>query len=336
MTSPAFDFSSAEPAPSPLGAAMPCNIEAEQALLGTLLYDNAAYERLIDKLQARHFYEPFHQRLFAIMEEHIRRGQLAEPILLADRFKQDAAFEELGGLRYLADLVDRAPPSANAPDYARTIYDLALRRDLIRIGGDISTIATTDAERPARDQIEIAEQQLFSLAETGGASQGFVNFADALHGAVEMAAEAFQRDGGLAGISTGLIDLDRQLGGLHPSDLLILAGRPSMGKSALAANIAFSVARNYAWGAAAGRIEEDGVRRRRRLLLPGNVGRAAGHGVFWLKSRAWRPTSCARARSTRASSAGCATPPWKSRRAPSSSTTPAASPSPSWWPAAAA
>jgi len=247
MTSPAFDFSSAEPAASPLGAAMPCNIEAEQALLGTLLYDNSAYERLIDKLQARHFYEPFHQRLFAIMEEHIRRGQLAEPILLADRFKQDAAFEELGGLRYLADLVDRAPPSANAPDYARTIYDLALRRDLIRIGGDISTIATNDAERPARDQIEIAEQQLFSLAETGGASQGFVNFADALHGAVEMAAEAFQRDGGLAGISTGLIDLDRQLGGLHPSDLLILAGRPSMGKSALAANIAFSVARNYAW-----------------------------------------------------------------------------------------
>ena len=172
MTSPAFDFSSAEPAASPLGAAMPCNIEAEQALLGTLLYDNSAYERLIDKLQARHFYEPFHQRLFAIMEEHIRRGQLAEPILLADRFKQDAAFEELGGLRYLADLVDRAPPSANAPDYARTIYDLALRRDLIRIGGDISTIATNDAERPARDQIEIAEQQLFSLAETGGASQG--------------------------------------------------------------------------------------------------------------------------------------------------------------------
>jgi replicative DNA helicase len=246
MTSPAFDFTAAEPAASPL-ATMPCNLEAEQALLGVLLYDNAAYERLTDRLQARHFYEPFHQRLFAVMEEHIRRGQLAEPILLADRFKRDVAFEELGGLRYLADMVDRAPPSANAADYARTIYDLALRRDLIRIGGEITSEAATDAERPARDQIEKAEQQLFSLAETGGTSQGFVSFADALHGAVEMAAEAFQRDGNLAGTSTGLIDLDRQLGGLHPSDLLILAGRPSMGKSALAANIAFSVARNYAW-----------------------------------------------------------------------------------------
>jgi replicative DNA helicase len=256
MTSPAFDFSAAEPAASPLAASMPCNIEAEQALLGTLLYDNAAYERLIDKLQPRHFYEPFHQRLFSIMEEHIRRGQLAEPILLADRFKRDAAFEELGGLRYLADLVDRAPPSANAQDYARTIYDLALRRDLIRIGGEISVSATADADSPALDQIEAAEQQLYTLAETGGVSSGFVPFADALHGAVEMAAEAYSRDGSLAGLSTGLIDLDRQLGGLHPSDLLILAGRPSMGKSALAANIAFSVARNYAYD-----IQPDGSKK---------------------------------------------------------------------------
>jgi replicative DNA helicase len=247
MTSPAFDFSAAGPAASPIGQTMPCNIEAEQALLGCLLYDNAAYERLTDRLQARHFYEPFHQRLFAVMEEHIRRGQLAEPILLADRFRRDAAFEELGGLRYLADLVDRAPPAANAPDYARTIYDLALRRDLIRIGGEITAGATADPDLSARDQIEQAEQQLFTLAETGGPTQGFVTFADALHGAVEMAAEAFQRDGGLAGLSTGLIDLDRQLGGLHPSDLVILAGRPSMGKSALATNIAFSAAKAYAW-----------------------------------------------------------------------------------------
>jgi replicative DNA helicase len=247
MTSPAFDFAAHEPAPSPLGHTMPCNIEAEQALLGTLLYDNAAYERLTDRLQARHFYEPFHQRLFAIVEEHVRRGQLAEPILLADRFRRDAAFEELGGLRYLADLVDRAPPAANASDYARTIYDLALRRDLIRIGGEITTDASAEADVTARDQIEKAEQQLYALAETGGVTQGFIPFAEALHGAVEMAAEAFQRDGGLAGVSTGLIDLDRQLGGLHPSDLLIIAGRPSMGKSALATNIAFSVAKNYAW-----------------------------------------------------------------------------------------
>ena len=232
---------------APLSVA-PSNIEAEQALLGALLYDNAAYERLSDRLQGRHFYEPFHQRLFAALEIHIRKGQLAEPILLADEFKRDPAFEELGGLRYLADLVDRAPPAANAPDYARAIYDLALRRDLIRIGGEITVEAQAhDADVSARDQIETAEQKLYTLAESGTSSTGFVAFADALTGAVQMAAEAYSRDGGLAGLSTGLSDLDKQLGGLHPSDLLILAGRPSMGKTALATNIAFHVARNYAW-----------------------------------------------------------------------------------------
>jgi len=232
----------------PAVTALPSNIEAEQALLGSLLYDNGAYERILDKLQSGHFYEPFHQRLFAAVETHIRKGQLAEPILLADEFKRDPAFEELGGLRYLADLVDRAPPAANAPDYARVIYDLALRRELIRIGGEISTEAQTgDPDRTARDQIEQAEQQLYTLAESGSASTGFIGFADALRGAVEMAAEAYSRDGGLAGLSTGLVDLDQKLGGLHPSDLVILAGRPSMGKTALATNIAFNVARHYAW-----------------------------------------------------------------------------------------
>src|SRR5689334_241111 len=226
----------------------PANVEAEQALLGALLYDNAAFERLGDNLQSRHFYEPFHQRLFASIEINVRKGQLAEPILLAEQFARDPAFEELGGVRYLADLVDRAPPAANAPDYARAVYDLALRRDLIRIGGDIAAMAQKgDVELSARDQIEQAEQKLFSLAETGGVSQGFVTFADALHGAVAMAAEAHSREGGLAGLSTGLIDLDQKIGGLHPSDLMILAARPSMGKTSLACNIAFDVARHYAW-----------------------------------------------------------------------------------------
>ena len=229
-------------------AQTPHNLEAEQALLGALLFDNAAYERLSDNISATHFYEPFHSRLFAAIEDHIRKGQLAEPIILLERFKRDAAFEELGGVRYLADLVDRAPPAANAPEYARVIYDLALRRELIRIGGEISTNANHgDPARTARDQLESAEQQLYSLAESGTTSTGFMPFADALRGAVEMAAEAFSRDGGLAGVSTGLADLDQKLGGLHPSDLLILAARPSMGKTALAVNIAFSVAKSYAW-----------------------------------------------------------------------------------------
>src|SRR5580698_1773773 len=174
------------PTDEPL-AQTPHNLEAEQALLGALLFDNAAFERLGDQLQARHFYEPLHARLYAAVEEHIRKGQLAEPIMLIDRFKDDPAFEELGGLRYLADLVDRAPPAANAADYGRVVYDLALKRDLIRIGGEIAVTATRgDAELSARDQIEAAEQQLYDLAETGGVSDGLVALSSAVHGAVEM------------------------------------------------------------------------------------------------------------------------------------------------------
>ncbi len=248
--------------PEPTINVAPHNMEAEQALLGILLYDNAAYERLTDSLQARCFYEPFHQRLFQSIETHVRKGQLAEPILLADEFKADAAFEELGGLRYLADLVDRAPPAANAGDYARVIFDLSLRRELIRIGGDIATAAqgtgeTKDGEKKsARDQIEAAEQQLYSLAESGTASSGFVSFGDALRGAVEMTAEAYSREGGMSGISTDLIDLDQKIGGLHPSDLIVLAGRPSMGKTALATNIAFNIAKKYAY-----EIQPDGTKK---------------------------------------------------------------------------
>jgi replicative DNA helicase len=240
---PALELRPSDPVP----AHTPSNIEAEQALLGAILFDNSAYERVGDNLKAQHFYEPFHQRLFSAMEEHIRKGQLAEPIVLMERFRRDPAFEELGGLRYLADLVDRAPPAANAREYGRVIHDLALRRDLIRIGGDIGVQAAADAERSAREQIEAAEQQLYTLAENGTASTGFMALSDALRGAVDMAAEAYSRDGGLAGLSTGLIDLDKMLGGLHPSDLIILAARPSMGKSSLALNIAFDVARHYAW-----------------------------------------------------------------------------------------
>ncbi|MHB8530404.1 MAG: replicative DNA helicase [Caulobacteraceae bacterium] len=226
----------------------PANIEAEQALLGVLLYDNGAYENLTDHLQAGHFFEPFHGRLYAAIEAHIRRGQLAEPILLAEQFQTDTAFVEMGALRYLADLVDRAPPAAGARDYARVIRDLSLRRDLIRIGGEIAAAAQAgDPELSAREQIESAEQRLYTLAETGAGSSGLVAFSDALAGAVEMAGEAYSRDGGLSGLSSGLVDMDHKLGGLHASDLIILAGRPSMGKSSLATNIAFNIARRYAF-----------------------------------------------------------------------------------------
>jgi replicative DNA helicase len=243
---PALDLRPSSADASPAHA--PANVEAEQALLGALLYDNGAYEHLNDSLQAQHFFEPFHGRLFTAIESHIRRGQLADPTLLAEQFQRDAAFQELGGVRYLADLVDRAPPGARARDYGRAIYDLALRRELIRIGGDIATTAHVgDPELTARDQIEAAEQQLYTLAETGQASSGLVGFSQAVVQAVDYAAEAYNRDGHMAGTSTGISDLDQMLGGLHPSDLVILAARPSMGKSSLAANIAFNVARDYAW-----------------------------------------------------------------------------------------
>jgi len=226
----------------------PANLDAEQALLGILLYDNAALERIGDSLKAVHFFEPFHSRLYDVIEGHVRRGQLAEPILMAEQFSRDPAFNELGGVSYLADLVDRAPSSANAPDYARVIFDLARRRELIRIGGDLIDSATRPRdEETSQDMLEGAEQALYSLAETGTASQGFQASDDYLAGAINMAAAAFSRDGGLSGLSTGLADLDSKLGGLHPSDLLILAARPSMGKSALAVNIALHVARRYAF-----------------------------------------------------------------------------------------
>ena len=246
--------------PSPITpeiAHAPANIEAEQALLGILLYDNSAYERLSDQLQGGDFFEPFHGRLFDAIQSHVRRGQLAEPILLAEQFQRDPAFEELGSVRYFADLVEHAPPAANAPDYGRVIHDLALRRALIRIGGDISTDAQMgDPDLSGREQIEAAEQKLFTLAETGSTSQGLVGLDKALAGAVEMAAAAYGRDGGLAGLSTGLVDLDQKLGGMHPSDLIILAARPSMGKSALGINIAFDVARHYEY-----EILPDGTKR---------------------------------------------------------------------------
>ena len=241
---------------------LPCNIEAEQALLGCVLFDNGGLERLGDGFCAAHFYEPLHVRLFAAIETAVAQGRLAEPIAMAERLRADAAFEALGGLRYLADLVDHAPPAPHAGDYARIVQDLATRRALMRICDQTRRDAQAGDE-PAQAVVEAAEAQLFDLGEHGGASAGFVSFSAALTGAVERAATAFSRDGGLSGLSTGLGDLDRKLGGLHPSDLIILAARPSMGKTALAVNIAFNVARGYAF--------EAGPEGRRRTVAGGIV-----------------------------------------------------------------
>ncbi|MEH6697218.1 MAG: replicative DNA helicase [Brevundimonas sp.] len=232
--------------------ALPSNIEAEQALLGCLLYDNAAFERIPERLKAEHFFEPFHQRLFQEIVDHIAAGTLAEPELLKARFEKDPAFEPFGGLGYLLDLVDRAPPAMKAKDYAASIYDLAVRRELIRIAGDMA-VSAADLAVPAAEHLSNAEGSLFGLAESGEQAKAVATFGQALDEAVAQAEAAFKRDGKLTGLATDLIDLDQKLGGLHPSDLLILAGRPSMGKTSLATNIAYNVARSFKEG-----VTEDG------------------------------------------------------------------------------
>ena len=224
----------------------PHSQEAEQALLGALLYDNEIYHRVSGIVQAKHFYNPIHLRIFESIASLIEHGKLADAIVLKNRFSQDETLVDIGGVEYLALLLDNAPPGATATEYAKLIFDLAMRRELIRLGDEIKSEATNpDSEEDAQAQITKAESQLYNLAEIGGTQSGFVTFENALIKSIEMASAAFARDGQLSGASTGLTDLDRQLGGLHRSDLIILAGRPSMGKTSLATNIAFHVAKKF-------------------------------------------------------------------------------------------
>ncbi len=227
----------------------PCNIEAEQALLGALMFDNETYYRISDVLKAEYFFDPLHERIFHAVTELIRRGQLANPITLKTYFENDPAMEQAGGTAYLAKLASFAPTIINAPEYARTIFELHQRRGLVHIGEDMVNTATSPlVEDAPSHQINEAEQKLYELAESGRYDGGFFSFSEAAEIAVEMANKAYQRDGGLSGVGTGFIDLDRLLGGLHSSDLIILAGRPSMGKTSLATNIAFNAAKRYRGG----------------------------------------------------------------------------------------
>ena len=225
--------------------APPGNLEAEQALLGAILVNNDAASKVTDFLQPEHFQEPGHHRIFAAALKLIERGQIANPVTLKYYFEQDEALTEVGGAQYLARLAGAAVTVINAEHYARAIFDLALRRGLIQIGEAVVNQAyDADVDIEAKDQIEEAEQELFQLAEHGQADRGLQNFDYVLASAINMAEAAFHRDGQMMGVATGLIDLDQKLGGLHPSDLIVLAGRPAMGKSALATNIAFHAAHN--------------------------------------------------------------------------------------------
>jgi replicative DNA helicase len=243
--------------PSPPHRIAPNNIELEQALLGAILVNNEAFYRVSDFLEPRHFFEPLHQKLYETAASLVRVGKAATPITLKTFLPGDIDIAGLTVSQYLARLAAEATTVINAADYGRTIYDLALRRSLIEIGEEMVNVAyDSPVDSRPQDQIEAAERGLYELAETGRYDGGFQRFAQALTTAVETAAHAYQRDGKLSGLATGLKDLDRMMGGLQKSDLVILAGRPGMGKSALASNIAFNVAKAWEGGTRPdGRIE---------------------------------------------------------------------------------
>jgi replicative DNA helicase len=231
---------------TPAYRSAPHNIEAEQALLGAILVNNDAFYRVSDFLEPKHFFEPLHQTIYETAASLIRMGKVATPVTLKTFLPADT---DIGGMtvgQYLARLAAEATTIINAQDYGRTVYDMALRRDLIGIGEDMVNVAyEAPVDFAPRAQIEDAERKLYELAESGRYDGGFQRFSQALTVAVDMAAKAFQRDGKLSGIATGLRDLDTKMGGLQPSDLIVLAGRPGMGKTALATNIAFNVARAH-------------------------------------------------------------------------------------------
>jgi replicative DNA helicase len=224
----------------------PYNNDAEQRLLGALLISNSAYARVSEFLYAEHFGYAVHGRIFAAIGKLIERGQIANPVTLKNLFDQDGALTEIGGAQYLFQLANSAVTIINAEDYGRIIHDLYLRRELISIGEDVVNDAfRQDLDDKAPQQIERAEKKLFDLATVGQAEGGFRAFTAALTIAINNAEAAYKRHGKIVGVGTGFRDLDDKLGGLHPSDLVIIAGRPSMGKTALATNIAFNAAKSY-------------------------------------------------------------------------------------------
>ena len=228
---------------------VPHSIEAEQQLLGALLTNNDVYDKIASIITPKHFYDPVHAVIFGTAAARIAKNNLASPVTLKAFFEDDDGLKELGGPAYLARLAGAAISAFAVRDYAQLIYDLAIRRDLIALGQEISAkAARVDVASEPKEQIVEAEQQLYKLAEQGQTESGFQSFLKAVTDAVNVANAAYQREGGLAGIATDLMDMDKMLGGLHKSDLLILAGRPSMGKTSLATNIAYNVAKAYKRG----------------------------------------------------------------------------------------
>ncbi|MCG8269981.1 replicative DNA helicase [Aquamicrobium sp. NLF2-7] len=233
-------------ADTPLYREAPNNIEAEQALLGAMLVNNDAFYRVSDFLKANHFYEPLHRKIFEVASELIRMGKMANPVTMKTFLPADEKVGDMTVVQYLARLAAEAVTVINAADYGRAIYDLATRRALITVGEDMVNVAyDAPVDMSPSSQIEEAERRLFELAETGRYDGGFEDFSTALKTAIDMASAAYMRDGGLSGVATGLRDLDKRMGGLQQSDLIVLAGRPGMGKTSLVTNIAFNIADAY-------------------------------------------------------------------------------------------
>ncbi|MGK7863091.1 replicative DNA helicase [Falsiroseomonas sp. E2-1-a4] len=222
----------------------PANLEAEQALLGALLANNKAYERVSEFLAADHFADAVHGRIFTAIQRRIEAGHLADAVTLRAEFEHSGLLDEVGGSAYLGQLLTAMVGVINAGEYGRVIHDAWLRRQLVDLGEVMVNRAFgAEPELDGKLQMESAEQALFDLSKAGESGGGFVSFERALATAVQHAEKAFSNPGGVAGLSTGLRDLDAKLGGLHPSDLLIMAGRPGMGKTALAVKVAFGAAR---------------------------------------------------------------------------------------------
>jgi replicative DNA helicase len=222
----------------------PANLEAEQALLGALLANNKAYERVGEFLEPEHFADAIHGRIYAAIRRRIENGHLADAITLRHEFEHNGELAEVGGPAYLAQLLSAMVGIVNAGEYGRLIHDCWIRRQLIDLGETVVNNAFgANAELEGKEQIEAAEQALFELASEKAGEGGAISFERALARAIEVADAALRRGGGVSGLSSGLRDLDAKMGGLHKSDLLILAGRPGMGKTALATKIAFGAAK---------------------------------------------------------------------------------------------
>jgi replicative DNA helicase len=222
----------------------PQNLEAEQALLGAMLTNNRAHEKVAEFLAPEHFADPVHGRIYEAAARRIERGQIADAVTLRGDLANDPVLEEVGGAAYLGQLVAASVSIINAADYGRAIFDSFLRRQLIELGEEVVNGAFAPIDgMGGEQQIEAAEQRLFDLATAGVGERSFLSFTGAATLAVNAANAAFQKTGHVSGVATSLADLDRKLGGLHPSDLVILAGRPGMGKSSLASCMAVGAAR---------------------------------------------------------------------------------------------